>query len=124
MSEQIPGVLVAHTDGTVVLQNCVSQRLLGNKTGKPCWDAFSDLEGAEGLPCRHGCVLQLLANGMDRSQHSSFTYAGQRHHLSCVPVDDAVVCSLTRGTGNLPEAWQTLTPRERSVLELLAHTVT
>jgi DNA-binding CsgD family transcriptional regulator len=119
-AEQIPGVVATNADGKVVSQNRAARNLMGNQTGKFCWDAFSNLKGAEGLPCRNGCALQLLADGMDTSQHTSFRYEGQRHHLSCVPVDGTVVCTLTRGMGDSPEAWQSLTPRERAVLELLA----
>jgi len=120
MSGQIPAVLVAEKDGAVVSQNRVARRLLGKKTGQYCWDVVGELEGAEGLPCRRGCVLRLLAAGMDNSLHTSFRYGGQRHHLSCVPVDGTVVCTLTRDADDAPERWQTLTPRERTVLELLA----
>lgn len=120
MSGQIPAVLVVQKDGTVVSQNRVARRLLGKKTGQYCWDVVGGLEGTEGLPCRRGCVLRLLAAGMDNSLHTSFRYGGQRHHLSCVPVDGTVVCALTHGTDDVPEAWQTLTPRQRAVLELLA----
>ena len=120
MSGQIPAVLVVQRDGEVVSQNRVARRLLGKKTGQSCWDVVGGLEGAEGLPCQRDCVMRLLTTGMDSSRHTSFRYAGQRHHLSCVPVNGAVVCALTHGTNDLPEAWQNLTPRERAVLELLA----
>ena len=63
MSGQIPAILVAQRDGTVVSQNRVAQRLLGKKTGQYCWNVVGGLEGAEGLPCRRGCGLRLLASG-------------------------------------------------------------
>ena len=78
------------------------------------------LKDAAGLPCQRGCVMRLLATGVDSSLHTSFRYGGQRHHLSCVPVDGTVVCALTRDADDAPERWQNLTPRERTVLELLA----
>ncbi|RLA48964.1 MAG: hypothetical protein DRR04_11740 [Gammaproteobacteria bacterium] len=120
MSGQIPAILVAQEDGTVVSQNRAARRLLGKKTGAYCWDVVGGLKGAEGLPCQRDCVLRLLATGMDNSLHTSFRYGGQRHHLSCVPVDGTVVCALTRDAEHSPEHGQTLTPRERTVLELLA----
>ena len=120
MSGQIPAVLVVQSGGEVVSQNRVARRLLGQKTGQQCWDVVGGLKGAEGLPCQRGCVRRLLATGADSSRHTSFRYGGQRHHLSCVPVDGAVVCALTRDADDAPERWQTLTPRERTVLELLA----
>ena len=120
MSAQISAVLVVQEDGLVSAQNRVALRLLGRKTGKYCWDVVGGLEGAEGLPCRNGCVRQLLVAGMDNAAHTPFRYAGQGYHLSCVPVERAVVCALTRNTDDSPEQWQELTPRERSILELLA----
>jgi DNA-binding CsgD family transcriptional regulator len=35
-------------------------------------------------------------------------------------VDGKVVCSLSRGTGEAPEFWQTMTARQQEVLKLLA----
>ncbi|MCB1707766.1 MAG: LuxR family transcriptional regulator [Halioglobus sp.] len=120
MSARISAVLVVQEDGVVSDQNRVALRLLGRKTGKYCWDVVGGLEGAEGLPCRTGCVRQLLDAGMDHAAHTPFRYAGQGYHLSCVPIEGAVVCALTRNTDDSPEHWQELTPRERSILELLA----
>ena len=120
MSNQIPAVLVAQNDGMVISQNRTARKLLGNKTGQYCWDVVGGMEDAEGLPCQRGCVLQLLAAGMDNSRHTSFRYGGQLHQLSCVPVDGAVVCALTCDSAALPKAGKSLTPRERAVLELLA----
>ncbi len=120
MSGQIPAVLVVQEDGEVVSRNRAARRLLGKNTGQHCWDVVGGLKGAEGLPCQRGCVRRLLASGMDSSIHTSFRYGGQRHHLSCVPVDGTVVCALTRDAEGAPERWQSLTPRERTVLELLA----
>ena len=120
MSAQIPAVLVLQEDGSITSQNRTALRLLGRKTGQYCWDVMGGLEGAEGLPCSRGCARKLLASGIDHSAHAPFRFAGQRHHLSCVPIDGAVVCALTHNTDDLPQDWQTLTPRECSVLELLA----
>jgi DNA-binding CsgD family transcriptional regulator len=120
MSVQIPAVLVVQEDGTIASQNRASLNLLGRKTGQLCWDAVGGLKGAEGLPCQEGCTRKLLAFGMDRATHAPFRLAGQRHQLSCVPVDGAVVCALTRSANEQPRDWQNLTPREQSVLQLLA----
>ena len=119
-ARDIPGVIATNADGRVVSQNRVARDLLGNQTGRCCWEAFADLNGAEGLPCRIGCARKLLADGMETSQHTSFRLGGRRHHLSCVPVNDTIVCTMTRGTADSPKTWQPLSPRERSVLELLA----
>lgn len=120
MSGQIPAVLVVQNDGAVISQNRAARRLLGNKTGQYCWDVVGGLDGAEGLPCQRNCVRRLLATGMDSSLHTAFRWQGQRHRLSCLPVDDAVVCALTSEVGGSQASWESLTPRERAVLELLA----
>jgi DNA-binding CsgD family transcriptional regulator len=120
MSAQVPAVLVVQNDGTVATQNRAARRLLGEKKGQYCWDAVGGLNGAEGLPCQRDCALKLLAGGMDNSRQCSFRYAGQRAQLTCVAVDDALVCAISHDREETPESWQTLTPRERTILELLA----
>ncbi len=120
MSAEIPAVVVAERDGTVIVQNGPARRLLGAKAGQSCWDVVGGLESAEGLPCAAGCVRKLLIAGVERSCHSRFELAGQRHHLSCIPMDDVVVCTLSHGTGRQPGVCEDLTPRERDVLQLLA----
>lgn len=120
MVTQSPAVVVAQRDGTVISQNKPAKHLLGTGTGKYCWDVVGGLEDAQGLPCRRGCVLELLTRGMDRSQHSHCKINGQRYHLNCVPVDGTAVCTLSRAAAVAPQAWQSLTPRERDILELLA----
>ena len=120
MSNQAPAVVIADRNGAVVAQNLPARRLLGKKLHESCWDVVGGMHGAEGLPCRRGCVLELLAAGIDRARHSQFTVAGRKHHLSCAPVGDSVVCMLRRDAETLPESWQSLTARERDVLELLA----
>jgi DNA-binding CsgD family transcriptional regulator len=78
------------------------------------------LDDTEMLPCREGCVLKLLAVGMDCSQNTQFKLGGQRHQLSCIPVNGVVVCMLNHMGSESPKSWQTLSPREQEVLLLLA----
>ncbi len=120
MSSQAPAVVVANRDGSVVSQNLPARRLLGKKLNEPCWDVVGGMPGATGLPCNRGCVLELLAAGLDRARHTKFTVAGRKHHLSCAPVGDTVVCMLRCEVDERPESWQSLTAREKDVLELLA----
>jgi DNA-binding CsgD family transcriptional regulator len=107
-------------DGTVVSQNIPARQLLGSKQGGFCWDVLGGVANADGFPCRPHCVFELLADGIDRSRHARVKIDGERHHLACVPVDDVVVCTLSRGKGATPEVWQVLTAREQEVLRLLA----
>ncbi len=120
ISVEIPAVIVANRDGTVVVQNTPARRLMGAATGRSCWDVMAGLKSAEGLPCTRGCVRELLAAGVDRSQHTRLKLTGQRHDLTCVPMDDVVVCMLSHGTGERPEKCEDLTAREREVLSHLA----
>jgi DNA-binding CsgD family transcriptional regulator len=113
-------VMVAGSDGCVIAQNKLARRMLGPGKGKYCWDVMGKLEEAQRLPCRRGCVLELLAFGMDYSQHTQFKLGGKRHHLSCIPVNGAVVCMLSPMCSESPKVWQSLSPREREILLSLA----
>jgi len=113
-------VIVAGGDGSIIAQNKPARRMLGSGTGKYCWDVMGKLADAEMLPCREGCVAKLLAVGMDCSQHTQFKLGGQRHHLSCIPVNGVVVCVLSPMGSESPKAWQSLSPREQEILLLLA----
>ncbi len=119
MSE-IPALVVAQEDGTVVAQNATARRLMGKGQGRFCWDVFAGLREAEGLPCAQGCVPSLLAGGLERTQHTAIALRGRRHHLTCVPLRGVAVCSLSSGSARSPESWQVITSRERDVLLLLA----
>jgi len=120
MSAEIPAVVVAERNGTVIVQNTPARRLMGVGTGQDCWEVMGGLKQAEGLPCTRGCVRELLASGVEQSQHARIELTGQRHDLTCIPVGDNVVCVLSHGTGERPEACEDLTAREREVLGLLA----
>jgi DNA-binding CsgD family transcriptional regulator len=116
---EIPAVVVAQRDGRVTMQNATARRLMGDAAGRPCWHVVGGLE-AEGLPCRTGCVRELLESGMDRARHTRVSLSGRRHSLTCVPIDDTVVCSLSSPSPQRPEAWERLTARERDVLRVLS----
>lgn len=120
MFEDTRPVIIAGADGTVIAQNKPARRLLGPGTGKYCWDVVGGLEDAENLPCRPGCVLALLASGMDCSQHTELKVGGIRHQLTCIPVNGAAVCMLSCMSSESPTPWQSLSPREREILSLLA----
>lgn len=120
MSNETPAVVVCGDDGNIVAQNRLARRMLGPAKGKYCWDAIGKLDDAEMLPCRNGCVLALLASGMDASRQTRIKVGGEHHHLSCIPVDGTVVCTLSRMSTESPQTWQSLTPREREILSLLA----
>ena len=115
-----PVIVAAGEDGGVIAQNKLARRMLGPGAGKYCWDVMGKLKDAEMLPCREGCVARLLALGMDCSQHTHFKLGGQRHHLSCIPINGVVVCVLSRRGSESPKAWQSLSPRELEILLLLA----
>lgn len=120
MFEDTRPVVVAGGDGTVIAQNKPARRMLGPGTGKYCWDLVGKLDDAEVLPCRRGCVLELLACGMNCSQQTEFKLAGKRHQLSCVPVNGVVVCMLSPLAGESRDFMEALSPREREILALLA----
>jgi len=115
-------VVLAGADGVVIAQNKSARRMLGPGTGKYCWDVFGKLEVDDGetLPCRRGCVMELLASGMDCSEHGHFKLDSKCHNINCVPVNGMVVSTLSPTNGESPKVWQSLSPRERDVLLLLA----
>ncbi len=115
-----PAVVVARKDGTLIAQNAPARRLMGAGTGKPCWNVVGGLAEAEGLPCQQHCVGRLLSEGLDRTQRAELKLAGRTYCLTCVPLDDAVVCVLNCGAEEDPDKWQRLTAREQDVLSLLA----
>jgi DNA-binding CsgD family transcriptional regulator len=96
--------------------------MLGPGTGKFCWDFVGQLkdDDDENMPCRYGCVMELLAKGMDCSQQTQFKLSGKRNHLSCIPANGVVVCMLGSHDERAPGMMQSLTPRERDILLLLA----
>jgi len=120
MFESSRPVIVAGGDGSIIAQNKPARRLLGSGTGKYCWDVMGRLADTEMLPCREGCVRKLLAVGMDCSQNTQFKLSGQRHQLSCIPVNGVVVSMLNPLGSESLKSWQTLSPREQEVLLLLA----
>ena len=120
MAAAIPAVVVARKDGTLVTQNAPARRLMGPGAGRLCWNVVGGLEDAEGLPCQPHCVRRLLAKGLERSQRADLKLGGREHRLTCVPVDDTVVCVLDRDAEHDPDEFQLLTAREQDVLSLLA----
>jgi len=116
-------VIVTGGDGTVIAQNKPARRMLGPGTGKFCWDVMGKLEGARMLPCRRGCVIELLASGMDCAQQTQFKLDGKHHRLSCRPTNGVVVCMLDpvdRERSESGKYLEALSPREREILLLLA----
>lgn len=113
-------VVIAGGDGHVIAENKAARRVLGPGIGQYCWDVVGALEAAEQLPCREGCVLELLALGMDCSQHSRFEHGGKSERLSCVPVNGVVVCMLSTKNCASSRLLDALSPREKEILLLLA----
>ncbi|HKK23282.1 MAG TPA: LuxR C-terminal-related transcriptional regulator [Pseudohaliea sp.] len=107
-------------DGTVDRQNRASRQLLGNCIGQRCCDAMAALRADGALPCHEACAGRLLKAGLESPAAASIRREGRQHLLACVPVGDNVICSITPGGSARPPAWQSLTARELSVLELLA----
>lgn len=123
MSDETRPVIVTGGDGTVIAQNKPARRMLGPGAGKYCWDVVGKLKGARMLPCRRGCVLELLASGKDSTQETQFKLRGERHHLSCTPANGVVVCMLSAMPSESRESGkflESLSRREREILLLLA----
>jgi DNA-binding CsgD family transcriptional regulator len=119
-----PAVVVAQEDGRLIALDAGARRLLGNALGRECWHAVGALAGAEGLPCRTGCVRALLERGAMATQHARVMLGGVHHSLSCMSVDGRVVCLLNPLSNQRPTLWELLSPREREVLGLLSQGLT
>lgn len=117
---QRTAITIVTRDGTVERQNRASRQLLGDRGGERCCDVMTTLGASGDLPCHDGCAARLLEEGLDSPASASVRRGGQQHVLSCLPVGDSVICSLTPGGKAQPAAWQSITERELSVLELLA----
>ena len=113
-------ITIVTRDGTVERQNRASRQLLGDCGGERCCDAMTALQAGGKLPCHAACAARLLEAGLDSPATASLRRGGQQHLLSCMPVGESVICSLTPGGRAHPAAWQSITGRELSVLELLA----
>jgi DNA-binding NarL/FixJ family response regulator len=61
-----------------------------------------------------------MTQGLEHTQRADVSLDGRGHRLTCIPVDDVVVCVLNRRAESDPEKWQLLTAREQTVLSLLA----
>ncbi len=116
----IPALLIANEDGTVIAQNQPARRLMGDGRGRACWNVVGQTPDAEGLPCAQGCVRRILGNRLDEARNTSVLIGGKRHILTCVPVENTVVCMLSASTVRTAAPWQVLTRREIDVLRLLA----
>lgn len=113
-------VVVADADGNVVEHNRCARRLLGDGTGKSCWDYVGSLPGAVGLPCIRGCVQASLREGIEMTRRRRFSVDNHAYYLCCVPVGDNTMSVITRSATALPESYERLTARELQVLELVA----
>ena len=114
-------IIISDVDGKVVAHNKPAQRMLGTGTGKFCWDFVGQLKDDENkMPCVKGCVMELLAKGMDCSQQTQFSLRGKPNHLSCIPANGFVICMLGSEDSGSCVIGETLTPREKEILLLLA----
>lgn len=119
-SRGTPSLVITEARGSVIAQNESARRLMGNGVGRACWDVVGALPDAEGLPCRPGCVSRLLQSGLERASHAPIRLAGRGELLSCIPVNQVVVCVLSGGARADDEPQRALTPREVEVLRLVA----
>jgi DNA-binding CsgD family transcriptional regulator len=97
---------------------------MGDGRGKACWNVVGQTPDAEGLPCAQGCFHRILRNGLDEARSTSVLIGGKRHTLTCVSVENTVVCMLSASTVRTPAPWQVFTQREVDVLRLLAEGAT
>lgn len=124
MSSNTHIIVVAGADGKVIAQNNSALKKLGNGRGKYCWDVMGNLSKAENLPCCNGCVLEILDHNLEYSRSTRIKQDGKHGKLTCMPTTGVVVCLLTSTMDHPNDISQSLSPREREVLQLLAQGAT
>jgi len=117
---EIPAVVVSNCDGEVIDLNGTAKAMFGDGVGTHCWDLVPILKDSTGLPCRPGCVLELLQNGVVAdSKHVRVTSEGRHYGLTCVPTGKTAVCVLSACGRQQPGYRERPTDREQEVLDLL-----
>ncbi|MBZ0118935.1 MAG: helix-turn-helix transcriptional regulator [Sandaracinaceae bacterium] len=117
-------VVVTDASSRVTKQNAAARRLMGAAGGRICRDVVGGIPGAEGLPCREGCALELLASGLERARQERVRIDGRVHLMMCVPLQDRLLCAIAPLGSVAGCAADRLTPRERDVLRLLRRGLT
>ena len=111
---------ISTPDGRIVGQNRAATQGMGRCHGQTCWRAMGELEGAERLPCEHGCTTRLIRGAEEISEE--VTLRGRRYSLECVPINGKVVSVMSPMETPSADAHSGpgLTPRELEVVRLLA----
>lgn len=115
-----PAVLIVSPEGTIMGQNEAARQVLGDVVGQHCWEAMGKTPSAHGLPCRPGCTRTIARKGIDGSREVACQVGGAPYRLVCSPTGPNVVCVLSRQAPEEPGPWESLTPREREVITLVA----
>ena len=115
-------IVVSDLQGRIVGTNARA-RSLPCAGERRCSEFLSALPNVEGLPCAPGCAARLGATeGCERRQR--FRAAGRELELSCTRVGDRIVSLVLPSATRLdPRVRETITAREREVLELLSEGV-
>lgn len=109
-------LLVVDPDSKVSGANEPARELLGNCTGRLCWDVVGALAPMRAPVCRPGCVRELRDSGLGEAQHGVVNVRGDARQLSCYAVGDHVVVELAEES----RAGGMLSGREKQVLTLVA----
>ncbi|MDP6733318.1 MAG: helix-turn-helix transcriptional regulator [Gammaproteobacteria bacterium] len=112
-------VVIAGSDGTVIAQNKSARRMLGPGTGKYCWDVVGKMDKAKKLPCRNGCVMDLMESDVD-IQKTQFKQAGKDHDISCSAINGVVLCMFDSEEHESSKIFPSLSTREQEILRMLA----
>ena len=112
-------VVIAGSDGTIIAQNKAARRMLGPGTGKYCWDVVGKMDKARKLPCRDGCVMDLLKSDED-IQETQFRQAGKDHDISCRAINGVVLSMFDSEEFEPSKIWPSLSAREQEILRMLA----
>ena len=116
-----PAVVISTADGRVASANGAALELApaGGARAR-CWEVIGRIPRSKGLPCRPGCVGELVDEGAGAVRQVSFVARGQTYRLTCIPVGERVAAVVAPEGTEQADPWERLTPRESEVLRLVA----
>ncbi len=109
-------MLVVDEDGVVRGATPSACELLGNGTGRLCWDVVGGLRTDRAPVCVQGCATRLKDLPELQANHGVISIRGIEHDLVCTAVGSHVVVSMKPHVPGAP----VLTDRQRAVLTLVA----
>lgn len=111
-------VLIVDGNGVIEKANAAARALFGECTGRPCREVVRVRDVLCDAGCRATCAHE-LATGDGGTNSAVGVVAGAPYRVLCAGMGGNVVVTVLP-SGDLPQAPEALTAREREVLSLVA----